>query len=290
MNIQNVFERQHRHEKLWAENAAVAEHKEILLQIEGMQYQPEYDDFIKEYLPFYSADIWNGLEPEKKKLLLSFGWFMYNQKTIIIEQAALTEYCKLVLSGNSSFAFPQYFISRLAQVQVDETYHTLMSYKGISLCQRIEEYRLSVFPDTDLALYIDSLQSLPAAEKELAWLALTTVCEVTISKYLSVLPGVIGVQPAFRFITDMHRQDEASHSSLFLDLIAFANDELSEEMRRKLFTYLKKGITALKSPDQNSWRFLHELAGVTCPDSVNPLFANLYNFRILKKYTEGDYV
>ncbi|MGP2485604.1 diiron oxygenase [Pantoea ananatis] len=288
MNIENIFKRQFRHEELWPDNAAVTEHRETLLQIDGMQYQPEYDDFVKEYLPFYSEHHWESIESESRKLLLSFGWFMYNQKTIIIEQSALTEYCKLVLSGNSSFSFTRNFITRLAQVQVDETYHTLMSYKGIDLCQRLSEHNLSIFPDTDLALYIHSLQALPVAEKELAWLALTTVCEATISKYLSVLPGEDSVQPAFRFITEMHRQDEASHSSLFLDLMAVAFDELDMEMRIKLTTHLNQAVRALVSSDRKTWSFLYQLAGVVCPEVENPLYSHLYNFRMIKKFT-GEY-
>ncbi|MBP2857291.1 diiron oxygenase [Dickeya oryzae] len=285
MNIHQILERQNRYIDSWAKTAAVTEHQEILNTLSGMHYDPTYDDFVKEYLPFYTAESWAELTDEQHKQLLSFGWFMYNLKTIIIEQSALTEYCKTVLSGCSSFAFTRYFIHRLSQVQVDETYHTLMSYKGIDLCERLRTHGLSIFPDTDLANYINSCQLLTAADRELAWLALTTVCEATISKYLSVLPGVSNVQPAFRFIADMHRQDEASHSSLFMDLIAVAYTELDEYTREKFTTFLKKSITVLTSVDRKTWSHLYSLVGIPLPKRENPSFLELYNFRMLKKYT-----
>ncbi|MFC0139905.1 diiron oxygenase [Erwinia mallotivora] len=284
MNINNIQRRQQKHRLLWSENAAVIEHREILKKLEIMEYQYDYDDFVKEYLPFYSDEYWSILTKEKQKLFLSFGWFMYNLKTIIIEQSALTEYCKIILSGQSSFSFTRDFIHRIAQVQVDETYHTLMSYKGIELCSRLADYNLDFFPDTDLATYIFSLNTLPPQDKELAWLALTTVCEATISKYLAILPNEKNVQPAFRFITDMHRQDEASHSSLFIDLMVVAKNELDDIIYQKLIGFIKKSVEILMSPDKNSWDHLHALVGVVPPDFVNPQYKNLYSFRSIEKF------
>lgn len=253
-----------------------------ILHLQQIPLEEDKGDFLAEYLPFNNID---SLDKESINKILGYAWCIYNYKTIVIEQQILTKYCNMVISGESSYKVPGYFLERLCQVQIDECYHTLMSQIGI---QRIHIFRsidINDIKNITISLEMNRVRNFKKNDYELFLFSACLVCETTLTKYLSVFSRNKTAQPLCQKITELHRLDEGHHSNIFIELYKTIISELTEEDMKKLNTYINHIINLLSNnTDLLVWKDIYKKLNLTFDDTVNPKYNSIYNFSSLYRH------
>jgi alpha-N-dichloroacetyl-p-aminophenylserinol N-oxygenase len=234
-------------------------------------------DFPKEYLPFYDAALWNDLNTKIQTELLSWAWFIYNHKTIIIEQEIICAFCKIVITRSEFLEISFDYKLRLSQIQIDESYHTLMSLYGIKI---IDDARKIGFKlDSKLAIqeYVDQAKSLSSIEYEIALFVASIISENAITAYLNIMSNRDDIQKICKVITEIHRKDEATHSTIFLDLFRNNITNINSDILFLIQKYYNKYISAFVSYEDSVWNEILSRYKIEMPSERNPLYKSIFN-------------
>ncbi len=236
-----------------------------------------HPDFPKEYLPFYSEDFWCGITCQVQTELLSWAWFIYNHKTIIIEQEIICAFCKIAITRSELLEVSYDYKLRLSQIQIDECYHTLMSLYGINIIADARKIGFTLNSRLAIQEYVDQAKQQSTVEYEIALFVASIVSENAITAYLSILSNLDYVQKICRVITDIHRKDEATHSAIFVDLFNLNKENISPENHLLIQKYYKQYITAFVSDEDSVWDEI--LAGykIEKPRQRNPHYKEIFN-------------
>jgi len=271
-NTENVFQTK------WYKSSSIVDQ---IQELKLLEIKEELDDFLIELLPYTLLDSDESL----KKKALSLGWCLYCHRTIIIEQAIIIRYCGFLLAKQSSFDIPDIYNERLSQVQIDECFHTLMSQVGIDRVLLERDLNNKYLCDTELELELQkSDKDLDPRSHELYLLAACLVCESTLTKYLSIFPDRLEVQPFCRIITKIHKQDEATHSNIFIELYNIISKQCSDEEIQQLNSYIELFKNFLiNSTDKAIWKSFFEDENLTFVDEINEKYFSLYSFNSIEK-------
>ena len=83
-------------------------------------FEHERIDFLPELLPFNQNPFWQSQPLESRNKVLSYGWVMYNMRTVIIETQIVSTFCQNIINHQVDIIKNHQFETLLAQTLIDE--------------------------------------------------------------------------------------------------------------------------------------------------------------------------
>ncbi|MCV2884601.1 diiron oxygenase [Aestuariibacter sp. AA17] len=246
-------------EKLWNTRAMV--HNGDVNQ--KIAFDASKPDFKENLLPFCNHDSWKQADPALKAAVLSYGWIIYNQKTINIESKLITPVCDLLIEGAYPGSQSPIIQNVISQALVDEAFHTLLSVQGINIVYRERQIQRVSMPQFELInqlhRLLDNCQT--SDEQKLIRLAVATASETLITDYLSDLANDREIQPLCYESVAAHAADEWSHASVFSYTMAEIYHSLSEKHQRFYLNALPAAIASFGDSEWDVWAQVLEQIG-----------------------------
>lgn len=204
----------------WSDRVAVRKERIDLTQY----YDKSIPDFPIEIIPFARDPEFAGAVEqagaEARLRFLAATWIAYNERVIFVEDDVVQPLCGLLRKNALPGVFDAKVQEVIAQVQVDEQFHTLMC---LEVCNNARErHRLHdyVLPEPLLGRRMRERLAAHGAphEQALIRMAYAAISESTIHEYLRLLSSNETIQPINRIHTEMHRRDESAHGPVFIEL------------------------------------------------------------------------
>ncbi|VFR31603.1 hypothetical protein ANDO1_2975 [plant metagenome] len=226
-------------------------------------YDPRIPDFPIALIPFcrdpaFQQEL-DGAADAARLRYLAATWIAYNERVIFIEDDIVQPLCGLLRRGVLPGVDEALLQRIIAQVQVDEQFHTLMC---LEVCQSarnrhaLHDYRL---PEPLLGKRLrDRLARVREAggtrqDEALMRLAYATISEATIHDYLKALSSDTSIQPLNRAHTDLHRRDETAHGAIFLQLARSVYLHLNDGAQARLREHLNHALADSVEIDLGFW-------------------------------------
>ncbi|MCE2572967.1 diiron oxygenase [Motilimonas eburnea] len=252
---------------LWNNRAKVLEGDPSV----DLTFEPEKADFKAELLPFYKHPLWQNAPADLQQKVLSYGWIIYNEKTIQIESKLIAPVCDLLIDGEYPGSVKDEIQHAISQALVDEAFHTLMAVKGINIVYRERHLPRVKLPKFQLIscleLMLEECQN--EFEQKLVRLAVACASETLITDYLGSLSQDPMLQPLCYKTVEAHAADEWSHASVFSYTMAEIFSQLSEQEKALYLATLPKAVQAFGDDELNVWEVV--LAAINFPDYANML-------------------
>lgn len=250
----------------WPDRAAV---KKEELDTQAL-YKDELPDFLLNLLPFNDHPNFVRASDELKQRVLSCGWLAYNEKTIAVETKIISPACMHVIDGDIPGLSYEVCREALAQVFVDEAYHTLLLVNACRVTRQRRGLEALRIPDFTLIENMRASQDQQPErwKKILIQLICATVSEVSISDYLGLLSGATSIQPLNMITTEIHRRDEAAHASVFKKIAQMAYLATSAEKREFFVQNLPKPVVWFSSLELGVWHSMLDQIGFPDADRM----------------------
>ncbi len=243
----------------WNSRVAVRKQRLDLAQY----YDPAIPDFPEHLVQIWNDEAFKSVDERTRLRLLAGAWIMYNEKTIYIEDKIINPACQLLLRDELPGVCDPDVKEVIAQTIVDEQFHILMC---LEVCNNARERHQLHGLTIVTPLLIERADSVTReaemrGEVALARMAYALVAEMTINTYLKALSADTSIQPLNRINTDMHRQDEAAHSTLFRELGASVYRSLNSHQAQIFKGYIRRALNDFTEPDNSGWvailKYLH---------------------------------
>lgn len=184
---------------------------------ENVLFQKERWDFLPELMPFNDHPLWQEVNEERRKMAATYGWLIYNLKTIGIETKVISPLCYSIIEGKNQISSGFGFMRIISQTLVDESYHTLLCLEGIEGVQQKRNIPRIQLPEFNLLTnYHDALAKYEQNwEKEMVQMGMVVASEVLISDYLAFIATSETIQPLCCSVTRIHWKDELAHANVF---------------------------------------------------------------------------
>jgi hypothetical protein len=159
----------------------------------------------------------------------------------------------------------------IQQTHVDETFHTYMHM--VAMHRSREVRRLFVEPDyPPTVTYRRLLQAKAdvseAWQRDLLALVWTTVSEVSVNAYLTLLSRDDTIQPMHSLVPRLHARDESAHSSIMVEVLKSVFQELTSKQRAAFIAALPAALDAFVAQDYSAWRVILRAAGFADADAI----------------------
>lgn len=234
-------------EQIWHDRAQV--------KIKSPQTDIEIDhdipDFLENLLPFHQDEIYKNYPKQLKMLILSAGWVVYNQKTIVIETEIICPACIDLLHSGNLITYSCAAI--IAETLTDESFHTLFS---ISMCEIATSQRgiNILWPELELSKHISCIQEkLSTKDFQLYRLAFALVSETFISDYLTQLCDATEIQPIFRHAVSLHKKDEIVHKNIFPMFVKELCKSLESKQKQVFMQGIVNAIRIFPMRETHAW-------------------------------------
>jgi hypothetical protein len=217
---------------------------------------------------------------ELKSKILSAGWIIYNEKTIMIELGIISPVCNDIIQGCIPVDKSNVIRAMCSETLVDESYHTLNSVYAVNF---IKENRSLDLVKQDLFcleknMLIEMDKYHESWKKKLVRLACSIVSEMFISDYLLLLSDNKKIQPYNRMSVDAHRKDELAHHKLFNHLALVIYNELDLKQKDFFLDQLFKPVKWFSDKDLDIWScYLCQLKVPNCDEIINDCRGVVYN-------------
>ncbi|KVO05447.1 diiron oxygenase [Burkholderia ubonensis] len=242
------------------ERLAASWNHRVAVRQERLDLTQYCDDAIPEFpvsmVPFWDDEDFAGLADARKRRFLGAAWVAYNEKAMYLEDEIVQPLCSLLLKGRLPGAGDPRLKQVLAQIQVDEQFHILMCV-DVCHCAR-ERHALDgyVLPEplvgagqrARLAQVGDD-----ARRAAIVRLAYASIAEMSINAYLTQVSGDMTIQPLNRINTDMHRRDEAAHSTAFHEIVASVYRALDLAGQQAFRDEIAAALDVYTTPDASAW-------------------------------------
>lgn len=212
-------------------------------------------DFLEELLPFHQQSEYRALPQEHKSKILTAGWYVYNLRTVCIENDVVSPACMQLLRGElPGRAFTDWATARvIAETLVDESYHTLLAISVCRITARHRRFFINV-PEFELLTVLNRARAaVDADHRALVAFGFATVSELFISDYLCVLDHAPGVQTLHRNWVAAHKKDEIAHNRVFAVLFEALYRTIGHREKEALLLGLRKGILGFNSSEWDVW-------------------------------------
>lgn len=184
---------------------------------EDVPFKADRYDFLPELMPFNDHPLWGSVDQSSKQRVASYGWLMYNMRTVCIETKIISPLCYSIIEGKNQIAADLDFLRIITQALVDESYHTLLSLEGIEGVVVNRDLMEISFPEQNFFKNYQTflLKCSRACEREIAQIGMVVAAEVLISDYLALIATSETIQPLCRLVTRTHWKDELAHATIF---------------------------------------------------------------------------
>lgn len=233
--------------------------------------ESELPDFLPSVLPFGDHPLFEAAAPEMQERVLSFGWLMYNWKTIEIEEKIISPICNQIVHHSIPGPESASMVEVIGQTLVDEAYHILMVSRACEFTTRVRQLpRLKIPVGFSLVSSIIEEQAryTDPWEKNMVLLTTCIVSEVFISDYLKLLSSSKEIQPLNRQIVEAHRRDEFRHSPIFKNIANLVYGKLNEKQRVFFNRMLPKPVRWFANNDLMMWKSILEQIGFEGADVI----------------------
>lgn len=227
-------------------------------------------DFPLRMLPFATHPDFLAAPEDLRSLALSWGWIMYNERTIAAEDHIANPAFFNIMQERFPGSDHPLIKETIGQALVDEHYHTLMHVNAMALCRQRRQLGSLKLPEsvTLRALRIAQAASPEAWEKDLLQLCFAITSEVSINAYLSLLSQDETIQPLHRIITDMHNRDEFGHMILLVEVARVIYGNMSSRDRRAFEKFLPMALDAYVAADFTTWKVILNHLGFAKADAI----------------------
>lgn len=236
---------------LWNNRAKVLEGDPSV----ALTFEPEKYDFKENLLPFHQHAAWLSADEEMKRKVLSYGWIIYNEKTIQIESKLIAPVCDLIIDAEYPGSRNDAIQNSISQALVDEGFHTLMAVKSINIVYRERALKRIKMPKFQLIHQLDKmlLKCQNNEERKLVRLAVACASETLITDYLGALSKDDRLQPLCYKTVEAHAADEWSHASVFSYTMAEIFQQLSPEHQSLYINTLPQAVQAFGDNELDVW-------------------------------------
>jgi len=228
-------------------------------------YDPDIPDYPANLLPFGDHPDFLTATPEQRQHVLTLAWLTYNERVIAAEEYVANPAFVLIMHGAFPGAESIEIKRTVQQAHIDETWHTYMHMLAMQRTRDLR--RVTEEPDRPPAItYRRLLEACAAAtepwEQNLLTLVWTTVAEVSVNAYLTLLSRDTTIQPLHSLVPQLHARDESAHSSMMVEVVASLYVHMSEEQRNRFCWALPQALLAFAEHDYGAWRSILTHCGI----------------------------
>jgi hypothetical protein len=237
---------------LWRSRAAVnQEHPDY----SSLAFDPARHDFSCSLLPFRNHQAWLEAPEALRSRCLSYGWAIYNLKTIHIECDVVTPACEDLIKTPPPGRHGALLQDVMSEALLDEALHTRMS---IMACNYIYDRRGIAaldFADFNLVTWRQHLLAACNApwQRRLTRFAIACASETLITDYLKTMAEDSAIQPVCHEVTKTHAADEWSHSSVFSGAAASLVEGLSRQECIYFKSIIEKTVSMFADNELGAW-------------------------------------
>ncbi|TCW84057.1 hypothetical protein C5O80_13320 [Burkholderia sp. SRS-46] len=250
------------------ERLAASWNHRVAVRQERLDLTQYCDDTIPEFpvsmVPFWDDEDFAQLTDAQKRRFLGAAWVAYNEKAMYLEDEIVQPLCSLLLKGQLPGIGDPQLKQVLAQVQVDEQFHILMCL-DVCHCAR-ERHALDGYampePRVGAGQRARLAQARDARHAAIVRLAYASVAEMSINAYLNQVSNDTTIQPLNRINTDMHRRDEAAHSTAFHEIVASVYRALDPDGQQTFRDEIAAALDVYTTPDASGWESILEFLDV----------------------------
>ena len=231
-----------------------------------LTFEPEKEDFKEELLPFCQHQAWLNASDILRQKVMSYGWIIYNEKTIQIESKLIAPVCDLLIDGEYPGSAKDEIQHAISQALVDEAFHTLMAVKGINIVYRERDLLRIKLPKFELQHCLERmlLDCNSDSDRKLVRLAMACASETLITDYLGALSQEPQLQPLCYKTVEAHAADEWGHASVFSYTMAEIFPHFSDREKSLYLSVLPKAIQAFSNDELAVWNVV--LQAIEFPD------------------------
>jgi hypothetical protein len=200
--------------KNWQRRAAVKKGDPALEEF----FDPLRSDYPLAMTPFALHPDCPDAESDAMRKALFLGALAFHRHTMVIEQMIVEPTFSKVIHGSALGQGGAEFERAVLQVAVDEQYHTLMHFNAADVMRQGRPWG---FTGAELPLpgligrHQARRERQPGQrERDLVDLAFTTVVEISIDAYLTLVARDREIQPINSSTAAMHLRDEVCHASV----------------------------------------------------------------------------
>jgi len=232
---------------------------------------PQRPDYPDELIPFANHPRFLAVSPEVQQRIRTWGWLVYNDRTIQSEEYLANPAFTLIMHG----AFPGADdISLRQSVQhclIDEHFHTLIHLTAIHETRRFR--KLDEQLESPLTITVRGLHEAQALvsenwERDCLALVFGTVAEVSIKAYLNLLAENDVIQPTHKMIARVHNRDESAHGQLLVPVSKALWEHMNDRQKRFYVEAMPKALEAFVAHDFSAWRAILEHERVEGVDEI----------------------
>lgn len=244
---------------LWRERAMV---NQGLMDQTSIVFAPQKADFAETLVPFREHPRWQDAPHELRSAVLSYGWAIYNLKTVYIECDVVTPACEDLIKCPIGDATARYELQQaMSEALLDEALHTKMSICASNYIYRHRNLVPLDYSDFNLVTWRDRLLSQCSSEgkRRLARFAIAAASETLITDYLRTLSGDDDIQPLCREVTRSHAMDEWGHSGVFSTAAEHVVGSLRATERAFFSDIVKQTVEMFADNELGAWASAFEL-------------------------------
>ena len=245
---------------VWSKKAQVKEE----CKIDSIELVETAQDFIPELIPFYGTQYWKEISQSHKDKLTSYGWILYNLKTIQIESDVVSPACMDFISTPYSDKSVATINRSACEALTDEAYHILLSVRSNDEIYKFRNLERLSKPEFSLVKSLKMQEESCNAEWErrLTRLAYACVSETLVSDYLDLLAKNDSIQNMCKMAVSAHAEDEWMHASVFTLILDNVYTGLSHKEKSFLLSKMRPAISAFKDSELSSWENPLRLLGL----------------------------
>jgi len=199
-------------------------HKRAQVRSKQMEHleSPAFDlqgkDFLEELLPFHTHPTYIQLPESVKSKILTCGWLIYNEKTIMIENQIISPACQLILQEQLPGLRDVEYKFFATETLIDESYHTLLALHGSNITKKKRRISIDI-PEFELIREMKLQQSKYSNKKSIILMAFAIVSELLVTDYLRLISEANNIQEINRLTVEIHRKDELAHKKGFSQIV-----------------------------------------------------------------------
>lgn|SRR3990167_395899 len=237
---------------------------------ESTLFHEDKMDFLPELMPLDEHPLWNAVSDSTKRMVASYGWVMYNMRTISIETKVVSPLCYSIIENKNQLTEDFDCRRIVTQTLVDESYHTLLSIEGIKGIVDNRNLPEIELPEQNFIKEYNCYLTECGYDwqKDIAQMALVVSSEVLISDYLSSIATSESIQPLCRQVTRTHWKDELAHANVFKLIAEKIMSKLTAEKKEFMIECVIKASGWFANKELESWGRILTFVGVSRADEI----------------------
>ncbi len=223
----------------------------------SVYYDLDLADFPEDLVFFKDNPRYMGLPQDLKLKILAYGWILFNQVTIALENEIVTPILVDIIYGQVPELNTDSIKIVAGQILTDEAYHTLMVLKSNQLTKKVRKIDIE-FRQLEYVKKVNQEKNKYSDPRE-QWLvkfAAAVVAEYFNTKAIGLISKDETIQPLNRLIVETHWKDELMHNNEFLSIAQVVCSNFSEKDLLFFENLIHKPVQWIHSLDVENWAII----------------------------------